>query len=677
MCGLAGVAGARGADPGRDAIVRRMTATMIHRGPDGEGYAFRDGCALGFRRLAIVDLAAASPPFANEDETIWTICNGEIYNAAELRRGLEARGHRLRTAVDTEVIPHLFEEHGPGMVHHLDGMFAFAVWDESRRTLVLGRDRAGEKPLFYWHGPEEFVFASELRALLAHPRMPRVVDPAALRRYLTHGFSPAPDTPLHGIRKLPAAHLCLLKDGSLRVERYWDLADHFGAAGHGGGKTAGELAEELDGRIALAVRRRSRSDVPVGVFLSGGLDSASVLAYQTEQSGPGVPAFSLGHDRADFDEARFAARTARCFDADYHQLILGRADLEEGLRRIGEGMDEPLGDASTIPTHLLARFARRKVKVVLSGEGADELFAGYPTYAGHRYAERFRRLPALLRRAARGLGGLLAPVSMGNVGLDYLFSRFLAGAEMERIERHHEWFGGLSPRRHADVIAPRLVEGLGGDDALQAAHAGLRGKRFPDHLAELLYTDFTMYLQDDLLTKVDRATMLASLEARAPFLDHRLAEFVAGLPSNLKLRGITGKAILREAVGRRLPREILVRRKRGFNIPFSRWVLEGLGADLKKRFSRDRIEARGLLAFEGVAALLEEHMSRRADHRRPLFTLLALDLWCDRLYGEGCAVPIAAIAPAIDPGVPGCGADRCDAIMRATAGSRRGDEIRA
>jgi asparagine synthase (glutamine-hydrolysing) len=666
MCGLAGTAGHRGVDPERNAIVRRMSATMIHRGPDGEGYAFRDGCALGFRRLAIVDLNANSPPFTNETASVWTVCNGEIYNAAELRKWLEGRGHRLHTRVDTEVLPHLFEEYGREMVHHLDGMFAFALWDESRRMLMLGRDRAGEKPLFYWHGLDEFVFASELRALLAHPRVPRAVDPVAFRRYLTHGFFPAPLTPIRGICKLPAAHVAIVKDGALRVERYWDLADHFGTGDDVRASSTAGIAEELDRRIGNAVRRRARSDVPVGVFLSGGLDSAAVLAYQAEQIGPGVPAFSLGHEQRSFDESRFAARTARFFDADYHELILGQADLEEGLRRVGEGLDEPLGDASTIPTHLLARFAREKVKVVLSGEGADELFAGYPTYAGHRYADRFRRLPAWLRGAVRAVARGIAPVSMGNVGLDYLLSRFLSGAEMDLIARHHEWFGGLSPRRHATVIAPQVLDLLGADDALESARACLEGKRFPDDLAELLYTDFTLYLQDDLLTKVDRATMLTSLEARAPFLDHDLVEFVAALPSHLKLRGINGKAILRDAVRRRLPHEILTRRKRGFNIPFSRWVLEGLGAGLRQRFSRERIEARGLLAFEGVSALLREHLSRQADHRKPLFTLLSLDLWCDRVYGEGSAVPVAGIPSPVEPPGSGCDREGLDAIMRAS-----------
>jgi asparagine synthase (glutamine-hydrolysing) len=644
MCGLAGVLGRPGPDPERREAVRRMTATLMHRGPDGEGYASRDGCDLGFRRLAIVDLDAAPPPFPNEEGTVWTVCNGEIYNGLELKAELEQAGHRFRTGVDTEVIPHLYEEHGDSFVDYLDGMFAFALWDERRRLLMLGRDRAGEKPLFYWEGDGELVFASELRAMLEHPRVPRAVDPVALRRYLLHDFFPAPLSPFRGVRKLPAGHVLIVANGEPTLRKYWDLADWFSAEHPQGSES--EIAAEVDRKIGVAVGRRRRSDVPVGVFLSGGIDSSTLLAHLAEQIGPGVPVFALGHVARGFDEARFAKETARFFQADYNELVLDEHDLAAGLSRVGEGFDEPLGDASIIPTHLLSRFARQKVKVVLSGEGADELFAGYPTYLGSRIAERFRRLPRWVRRAAAGLGRAAAPVSMGNVGPDYLLERFLSGAEKDRLERHHTWFGSLIPERHAELLAPRVAQALVQDDPFGSARERVAGRGLRDGLAELLYTDFTMYLQDDLLTKVDRASMLVSLEARGPYLDHELAEYVAALPAKLKLRGTTGKAILRRAVAARLPRQILARRKRGFNIPFSRWLLHRLGNELRERFSHEKVEARGLFSARGISTLLDEHMSRRADHRKPLFTLLALDMWCDRTYGDGAAVPLVGVGPA-------------------------------
>ena len=620
-----------------------MTATLAHRGPDGEGFARLDGCDLGFRRLAIVDLAAPSPPFPNEDETVWVVCNGEIYNSDQLRGDLKARGHRFRTGVDTEVLPHLYEEYGLNLVDRLDGMFAFAIWDSRRRRLCIGRDRAGEKPLFYRHGEEEFVFASELRALLAHPRTSPTLDPVALGRYLLHDYFPAPLTPFAGLVKLPAGHLLVIENGRSTLKRYWDLAPFFDAP-ESRTRSEEDLASETHHLMSEAVRRRKRSDAPVGVFLSGGLDSSAVLAHLTEQEGAGVPTFALGHRDPAFDESCFARVTARHFGAEFEALILDEEDLEEGLRRVGEGFDEPLGDASTIPTHLLSLHARRRVKVILSGEGADELFGGYPTYLGDRLAEAYRRIPRPLRQKSVALARRLLPVTMGNVGLDYLLGRFAESADLERTKRHHSWFGSIRPSLQQEILAPGVLEMLQGDDPFASSRRTLQGKRLPDGLSELLYMDYCMYLQDDLLTKVDRATMLASLEARAPFLDHELAQFVAGLPSALKLRGGKTKRVLRMSMRGILPEEILRRRKRGFNIPFSRWLLHGLGERLRERFSQERVRARGLFQPQGIRKLLDEHLSRRVDHRKPLYNLLALDLWCDRTFGEGAAVPFVAAA---------------------------------
>ncbi len=640
MCGLVGIFGGKGDPTERHEIVRRMAATLVHRGPDGEGYEFTADCDFGFRRLAIIDVAADSPPYANEDRSIWSMANAEIYNSDEIVPVLEARGHTFRTHVDTEVIPHLYEEYGVDLVDHLNGMFAFCVWDERARTLLLGRDRVGEKPLYYWWNDGQLVFGSELRAILAHPEAPRAVDPVALRRYLLHDYFPAPLSPIAGIRKLPAGHVLTVRDGQLAVRCYWDLADHFKQP-EIAAMTPAAIADEVDRRMAKAVERRRRADVPVGVFLSGGIDSSAVLAHLADQIGPGVPAFSLGHTDLNFDESRFARETARFFKADFNELVLTEDDLADGLRRVAVGFDEPLGDASIIPTHLLSLFAVRKVKVVLSGEGADELFAGYPTYIGNRVAGWYRRMPGPVRRSlVAGIRKVL-PVSMGNVSPDYLLSRFSAAAERELVERHHTWFGSLRPERHPEILSGPVMAMLATDDPFGSARARVAGKNLPDPLATLLYSDFTMYLQDDLLTKVDRATMLASLEARTPFLDHDFAEFVAGIPSNLKLRGITTKAILRRAVKKRLPPEVLKRRKRGFNIPFSRWLLHGLGEQLRERFSAERVQARGLLDPAGMTRLIDEHMSRQTDHRKPLFSLLALDLWCDATYGEGAPVPVA------------------------------------
>ncbi len=614
-----------------------MAATLDHRGPDGEGFAIRGRCALGFRRLAIIDLGAPAEPFSNEDGSVWSVCNGQIYNSAEVDADLRSKGHRFRTRVDTEILPHMYEEHGVELWSLLNGMFTAAIWDENREVLVLGRDRAGEKPLFYWRDDQELVFASELRALLVHPRVRKDLNPVALHRYLTHDYFPAPLTPFAGISKLPAGHTLVVERGQPVVRRYWNLIPYFDQPDIRN-RSERDLCHELDERIGRAVRRRRRSDTPVGLFLSGGIDSTTLLAYFTEQFGRGVPVFSIGHEDRNFDESEFAGETARHFGAEFHPLILGERDLADGLRRVARGFDEPLGDASIIPTHLLSLFARQHVKVILSGEGADEMFAGYPTYIGNRVADGFMRIPPSLRSGLIKLARRIAPVSMGNVGVDYLLEQFVANAQKTRIERHHSWFGSFGGDNLDRILSAPLVERLRDDDPFAGRPDAAS---FPDALAELLYTDFTMYLQDDLLTKIDRASMLASLETRAPFLDHELVEFVAGLPSRMKLRGLTTKAILRKTVRNKIPRAVLTRRKRGFNIPFSRWLLSGLGTELRERFAPDRVAGRGLLNAAGVQNLLDEHMSRRHDHRKRLFTLLMLDLWCDRTYGEGSAVPIA------------------------------------
>lgn len=645
MCGIVGLLAPERSAREREAIVRRMGRRLAHRGPDDAGQVSRGACTLGVQRLSIIDLDAPAPPYGNEDGTVWCAANGEIYNAAALREEMTGAGHRLRTRVDTEVLPHLYEERDVGLVDALDGMFAFAVWDARRELLILARDRAGEKPLFYWHEGNELAFASELGALLEHPDVRPGIDPVALRRYLLHGFFPAPLSPIAGIRKLPAGHVLWAEAralGAVEVHRFWDLADHWNDPDPiDSGRSTGRLAAELDERLGRAVERRRQSDVPVGVLLSGGLDSASILAHLTEQVGEGVPVFSFGHVDQEFDESAAAARTARHFGAELHRLVVDDDDLAEGLRRVAAGFDEPLGDASTLPTHLLARFARERVKVVLSGEGADELFAGYPTYLGHRLAGGWRRLPRPLRQGVRTALDRW-PAQMNNVGLHYLLSRFVAGAERPFVERHHTWFGCLAAERVDGVLTADLVELLGDDDPWGSGLAALEGVRLPDDLSRALFTDFSLYLPDDLLTKVDRSTMLASLEARAPFLDHELAQFAAGLPSRLKVSGWTTKAILRRAVRHRLPREVLSRRKRGFNIPFSRWLLGGLRDEMERRFAPEAVAHRGLLDPVGVGRLLAEHTSRRKDHRKPLFALLALDLWCDRIFGEGAAVPVAS-----------------------------------
>ncbi len=665
MCGIVGIAGLRGAarpDPG---LVTRMTDTLAHRGPDAScvvevGAAGSPGLTFGFRRLSIVDLETGAQPFADESGRIRAICNGEIYNAPELRRDLEARGHRFETRCDTEVIPHLYEESGLDCVTRLNGMFAFAIFDAAAGRLVLGRDRAGEKPLYYLERDGELLFASEIKALLAHPGVGREIDPRALTRYLLYGYVPAPRTPFCGIRKLPAAHLLIAEGGAIRLKRYWDIRRFVGAPGgrlaQGSEETppGGPIGEEAarDGAIGEeeaarlvrrhleeAVRLRLRADVPVGIFFSGGVDSSALAALAGEVSGPGVPTFTIGLQDPDFDESPYARRAAAHLGTEHHETRVGEPEMLEGLLAVAGILDEPLADPSLIPTYLLARFARGRVKVALGGEGGDELFAGYPTYLGDRLARVYCLLPSFLRAALRRVIGMIPP-AFDNVGTAYLLKRFVAAADRPRRDRHAIWFGIASPERHRDLLSDETLAALGDagwalDDPLEDARAILEGVRGRDPLDELLLTDFLMFLQDDLLNKMDRASMAVSLEVRAPFLHHPLVECVTAMPARLKLRGLTSKYILKKALADRLTPEIVSRRKRGFTIPISRLMHGGLRPLLLRALDPERVARAGLLRPRAVQALLREHLDRRQDNGRVLYALLMLQLWHARHLGEG------------------------------------------
>lgn len=682
MCGIVGIADFRGdtePDPG---LVASMAATLTHRGPD-------DACVLafdsddrlrftfGFRRLSIVDFGAGARSFADESGRLRVICNGEIYNAPELRRDLEARGHRFETRCDTEVVPHLYEEHGLEFVSRISGMFALAIFDPVAGRLVLVRDRAGEKPLYYIERNDELLFASEIKALLAHPGVSREPDIRALTRYLLYGYFPAPHTPFRGVRKLPAGHLLIAERGAVRLERYWDLRLQFdangaslrgeGGASPRGGSGASQRGEsgargespevgtrpgggrppaaEDEAEAAIDVRRllrdsvalRMRADVEAGIFFSGGIDSSCIAALAIEVAGRPVPTFTLGMEDEEFNEAGQARRAAAHLGTEHHEMTIGEGDMLRALLRMARTLDEPLADASVIPTYLLSEFTRRHVKVALGGEGGDELFAGYPTYLGHRLARHYNRLPRPLRDLVkRGVEAI--PPSFGNVGVEFLLKRFAAAAELPDELRHQIWFGAFGPDRQRQILSDSALSVLASappDDPLEEARAVGRGRRFRDPLDALLLTDFVMYLQENLLTKVDRASMAASLEVRAPFLHHPLVEYVAGLPAEMKLRGLTGKRVLRRAFADRLSRETLTRRKRGFNIPLARFLQRGLAPLASRAFDPERVARGGLLRPEAVAALWREHRERRRDHGRQLWNLLMLQLWHSRHFGDG------------------------------------------
>jgi len=612
MCGIYGMVGSETAG-----TVAAMGAALAHRGPDGDGVAVRAHATLGCRRLAIIDVAGGAQPLMNETGDVVAVCNGEIYNSAPLRSALQARGHRFRSHSDAEVIPHLYEERGTDLLAALDGMFGLAVWDARRGRLLLARDRMGEKPLYYATTAAGFFFASEPKALLATGQVGREPDWPALASYLRTGYVPCPASAFAAIQKLPPGGRLVLEAESLRADRYWEVTPFLARPPLRAG--LGEAAGLLRRRLESAVRAALVSDVPLGVFLSGGLDSTAVTAL-ARSFGGALDTFALGFDAPGFDERDHAALAARALGTRHHTLTITPALFLEGVRDLAPLIDEPLADPALVPTFLLARFARTEVKTVLVGEGADELFAGYPTYLGGALAAPWMRLPAWLRQAA----GAAAPAlgaPHGNTTVRYLLRRFLEAADAPAAARHRAWTGCIGSQQLAALAAP-------GSPLAEPPEPELPPARSP--VDALLALDLTGYLADDLLPKLDRATMAASLEGRAPYLDHRLVELACRLPVGLKLRGFATKRVLRRAVADLVPAPILRRVKRGLTVPLAAWLAGPL-----RPFARDtldRLDPR-VVRPEAVRALLDEHVARRRDNRRELWALIIFQLW-----REACGV---------------------------------------
>jgi asparagine synthase (glutamine-hydrolysing) len=629
VCGIVGNVLARAdrtPDPG---VLKRMNARLAHRGPDDEGYHLEGPAGLAMRRLKIIDLTTGHQPMSGEHRRVWTVFNGEIYNYRELTAQLTARGHTFQTRSDTEVIVHGYEERGLASLGDLEGMFAIAVWDAPARTLVLARDRLGIKPLYYAVLPEQIVFASELKALVEHPAIDRTLDLTALSRYLAHEYVPAPASIFRAIRKLPAGHWLTYTDGRIKVEPYWSVQFRSDRT-----IDAAEAVERLRGALDLSVRQHLVSDVPVGVFLSGGIDSSTVAAFAARHYGGRLKTFSIGFADPSFDESVHARRVARALGTDHHEEILEPRGALNLVERLPDILDEPLGDASLIPTFLLSRFARRSVTVALSGDGGDELFAGYPTYQAHRLARVVELVPRwirsrLVRRAVDRL-----PVSLGNLSVDFKLKRFFEGMDYGDVERHGVWLGSFTPAEQQELFAPEARERMEAPPSYAAFHEILAHAPPAQGLERMLYLDLKGYLGEGVLTKTDRASMACSLEVRVPLLDRRVVELAASLPMGLKLHGLTTKYVLKRALAGILPRETLARPKKGFGMPLGHWFRGELRPLVREVCGADAIRRGGLFRPETVERLLVEHESRQRDHRKKLYTLLAFQLWASRYRPE-------------------------------------------
>jgi asparagine synthase (glutamine-hydrolysing) len=610
VCGICGIATTRG-DADLESL-RRMGDLLAHRGPDSSGEHVDGGVAFAARRLSILDLEHGDQPISNEDGSCVVVQNGEIYNYPELRRELERAGHALRTHCDTEAFVHLYEEHGVGFAERLRGMFAVAIWDAPRRRLVLARDPYGIKPLYYRHVDDELRFASELRAL---PR--GEIDLDALEAFLAFNSIPAPYSIFRDVRKLPAGHVLVWEDGGVSVERY----ARPGPATDGELRTGdeAELVEELRARLRDSVRAHLLSDVPVGVLLSGGVDSAALAALAAQETPEPIHTFTIGFAERSFDERADARRVAERYGTEHHELLV-RPEPELLLRALAETFDEPFADSSALPTYLVSQLAGGHVKVALSGEGGDELFGGYYTYAADLFADRL----APLARVARPLVEAL-PASSRKASFDYKAKRFVRAAHLPPLERHHGWKEIFSAEARAELTG--RVGGFDPVDVYRARYAETTGA---PQLARLQDVDFGVYLVDDLLVKTDRASMAHSLEARVPFLDPLVTRLAFALPTHLKVRGFAKKVLLRRAVEPLLPAEVVHGRKRGFSIPAAAWLRGDLEPFARETLAPPNLERQGFFRPESVAQLLDEHTAGRQDWSRQLWGLLAFTLWYER-----------------------------------------------
>ncbi len=625
MCGIAGIVERDLARPVTRDDLGRMVETLRHRGPDDEGVVTLPGVGLGVRRLSIIDVEGGQQPFASEDGAIQLVANGEIYNHAELRKDLIARGHRFRSRSDVEVIVHGYEEFGVAVLDRLRGMFAFALWDGSTRRLFAARDRAGEKPLYYAQTPERLLFASEIKALLVRPDVSREVNLEALDQFLTYEYVLTPRTMFASVRTVPPAHYLLYQHGAVKVERYWDVASVSVRDW-----TDDEAAEALRESLGRAVSGQMMSDVPLGAFLSGGIDSSAIVALMSDGSdgeAGTVNTFSMGFEAASYNELPYAREVATRFET-HHREGMVNPDLSDLFERLVTHFDQPFADVSLFPTYLVSQIAREHVTVALSGDGGDELFGGYDTYEAEALA---RRVATVVPEAAMPLiAGLTAlfPPSEKKKGLVNKLRRFTLGmATAPRSIAQYRWMTFLDVGAKKRWYTPALQTALVDSDVYAPIRRHLRAAHTDDLLNRQLYTDLQVYLADDILVKVDRMSMATSLETRAPFLDVDVMELAFSMPGHLKIRQGERKYVLKRAMKDLLPESVLTRGKEGFSIPMKSWLRREWAPMMQDLLAPDRIGRRGWLEPAQVTRRVDEHLAGTQNHAHLLFSLMVLERW--------------------------------------------------
>jgi asparagine synthase (glutamine-hydrolysing) len=610
-----------------------MAGVILHRGPDDCGEYVGRGVAMGMRRLSIIDVAGGHQPIANEDGTIWVILNGEIYNFQQLRSELEKKGHLFRTRTDTEVIAHLYEEQGLEFLEKLRGMFGLAIWDANRERLVLARDRIGEKPLYVRRESGRVLFASELKSILQVPDVPRRLNLQAVEAYLELGYIPAPLTMIEGVEKLLPGHYITVENGRIEDHKYWDVPYERTQQ-----CTEQEWVEQIRAKLVECVRMQLVSDVPLGAFLSGGIDSSTIVAIMSQSTGRPVKTYSIGYEdeHSYYNELPYAKRVAQIFATDHHEIVV-RPDVSELLPRLVWHLDEPIADSACLTTYLVSKLARESVTVILSGVGGDELFGGYRRYLGsslQRYYQilpktfRERWLPAILRRL---------PQDRHSFWKDYVryASAFVRASHLDSARRYSDYVTLLSPEAQRELLVnQRSAIASNGTTDSATLRKYFEQYESPDELSRILYVDLKTSLPDDLLALTDRMSMAASIECRAPLVDFELIELASRMPARMKIRGFSMKYLMKKAVAPWLPPYVLNRKKRGFGAPVGAWFRKSLQPLVKELLSEEQVRCRGIFQWSAVRQLISDHQQERKDYTDHLFALVMFEIWC-RTYLDG------------------------------------------
>lgn len=627
MCGIVGYLNLNGKiieEP--DNHLAKMCHSIHHRGPDDKGELVMGPVAMGMTRLSIIDLSTGHQPICNEDGSIWIVFNGEIYNYHDLQELVRAKGHKLKTTSDTEVIVHLYEEYGVDCLKHLEGMFAFSIWDAKKERLLIARDRMGEKPLHWAVFDNTLLYGSELKGILVHPKARRELEPQALQKYLALDYVPAPLSIFKGIHKLRPAHFLLVEKGQIKEQCYWqpevkpcNLSEN-------------DAREKLHELLERSTKLRLIADVPVGVFLSGGIDSSAIAALSSQLKAERVKTFSIGFSESSFDESVHAEKVARHLGTEHHLAWFSPNVARDTLEELWRFLDEPIADASIVPTFFLSRMTREFVKVALAGEGGDELFGGYPTYQAHKLVNLWSRIPAALRTGVLEPAIKQLPVSHNNLSLDYKAKRFIAAANQPPVARHLQWMGSLPISEQVRLVKPELLE-LKQEEETFPENLGYEAGD-GDLVSRIMKLDMTTYLPDDLLVKSDRSSMAASLEVRLPFLAYPLVEFALSLPASYKVKGLKTKYLLKKAVAAHLPESILKRPKKGFGIPVAKWLRQEFKPVVDELLGESFVHRQAIFEWAYIKQLRQEHESGRLDRRKELWTLLMFQWWWRKFFLE-------------------------------------------